>query len=67
MVVPRMKIGLFTKIFCRHQYEFIHDMYEDPRNKYRGIMRTYRCNKCGKTKIELIHECLPCKGGNHEN
>lgn len=61
-----MKIGFLEKIFCKHQFEAVNDMYEDLHNQCRGIMRTYRCNKCGKTKIELIHECLPHKGGSHE-
>ena len=45
-----MIIKLIKQLFCKHNYEFVRNIYGDE-IRYLGWKRSeWKCSKCGKTK-----------------
>ena len=43
-------MSIFKCIFCRHEYEFVRNIYGDEINHVGGKRSWWRCVKCGKWK-----------------
>lgn len=44
-----MKIKIFKKLFCKHEYQHEYNVYGDEINRC-GCRSWYKCTKCGKWK-----------------
>ena len=43
-------MNIFKRLFCKHNYEFVRNIYGDE-IRYTGWKRSiWKCNKCGKIK-----------------
>lgn len=46
---------LFKRLFCKHDYEFVRNIYGDE-IRYLGWKRSeWKCKKCGKVKYSKKH------------
>ncbi len=41
-------MGFIKRMFCKHEYEFIRNIYGDEINHLDGKRSWWRCRKCGK-------------------
>ena len=39
---------MFKKLFCKHEYEFVRNIYGDEINECSGYRSVWKCSKCGK-------------------
>lgn len=39
---------LFTRLFCRHDYVFVRNLYGDQINVFGGARSIWQCSKCNK-------------------
>lgn len=38
----------FKSLFCKHEYEFVRNIYGDEINQLNGKRSEWKCKKCGK-------------------
>ena len=39
---------IIRRLFCRHEYKFVRNIYGDEINLWGGKRSVWRCHKCGK-------------------
>lgn len=44
-------MSILKRIFCRHEYEFVRNIYGDEINHVGGRRSWWRCPKCGAYKL----------------
>ena len=45
-------MSIITRLFCRHEYEFVRNIYGDEINHAGGCRSWWRCRKCGKRVLD---------------
>ena len=49
----------FKRLFCRHEYEFVRNIYGDEINHVGGYRSWWRCKKCGRMALgECLHKVV---------
>ena len=45
-------MNIIRRLFCRHEYEFVRNIYGDEINHVGGNRSWWRCRKCGKMALD---------------
>lgn len=46
-----MILGMIKRLACKHEWEFVRNIYGDEINLYGGRRSVWRCGRCGKAKL----------------
>jgi len=54
-------MNIIKQLFCKHDYEYVHNIYGDEINYCGGYRSLWKCKKCGKLQYLYQEANINCQ------